>query len=79
MAGLNSKPFHSIDAEKAYSLVLLIAIRLLDGNVKPDGPLGAFREEKAMSRHWVSPSPFLSSSSHTPQYNYTTQTHIQLP
>ena len=46
---------------------MLIAIRLSDGNVKPGGPLGAFREEKAMSRHRVSPSPFLSSSSHTTQ------------
>ena len=27
-----------------------------------------------MSRHWVSPSLFLSSSSHIPQHNYTTQT-----
>ena len=35
------------------------------------GPVGAFREEQAMSRHWVSPSPFLSSSSHTTQLHYT--------
>ena len=51
-------------------IVLLIAIRPLDGDVEPGGPLGAFREEQ-MSRHWVSPSPFLSSSSHTTQLHYT--------
>ena len=51
---------------------LLIAIRPSDGDVKPGGPLGAFREEQAMSRHRVSPSPFLSSSSfHTTQLHYT--------
>ena len=55
--------------EKA--IVLLIAIRPSDGDVKPGGPLGAFREEQAMSRHWVSPSHFLSSSSHTTQLHYT--------
>ena len=53
-------------------IVLLIAIRPSDGNVKPGGPLGAFREEQAMSRHRVSPSPFLSSSSsHTTRLHYT--------
>ena len=54
-------------------IVLLIAIRLSDGDVKPGGPLGAFREEQAMSRHRhrVSPSPYLSSSSHTTQLHYT--------
>ena len=52
-------------------IVLLIAIRPSDGDVKPGGPLGAFREEQAMSWHWVSPSPFLSSSSHTTQLHYT--------
>ena len=41
-----------------------------DGDVKPGGPLGAFREEQAMSRHRVSPSAFLSSSSHTTQLHY---------
>ena len=54
-------------------IVLLIAICPSDGDVKPGGPLGAFREEQAMSRHWVSPSPFLSSSSsssHTAQSHY---------
>ena len=50
----------------------LIAIRPSDGDVKPGGPLGAFREEQAMSRHRVSPSPFLSLSSslHTTQLHY---------
>ena len=54
-------------------IVLLIAIRPSDGDIKPDGPLGAFREEQAMSRHQVSLSPFLSSSSssHTTQLHYT--------
>ena len=55
-------------------IVLLIAIRPSDGDVKPDGPLGAFREEQAMGRHQVSPSPFLSSSCYTQQHNYTTKT-----
>ena len=48
-------------------IALLIAVRPSDGDVKPGGPLGAFQEEQAMSRHRVSPSPFLSSSSHTTQ------------
>ena len=52
-------------------IILLIAIRPSDGDVKPGGPLGAFREEQAMSQHRVSPSPFLSSSSHTTQLHYT--------
>ena len=52
---------------------MLIAIRPSGEDVKPGGPLGAFREEQAMSRHRVSPSPFLSSS-HTPQHIYTTRT-----
>ena len=39
-------------------IVLLIVIHLSDGDVKPGGPLGAFREEQAMSRHQVSASPF---------------------
>ena len=30
------------------------AIRPSDGDVKPGGPLGAFRGEQAMSRHKVS-------------------------
>ena len=70
--GLNSKPFLSPMLRR--QLVLLIAIRPSDGDVKPNGPLGALREEQAMRRHRVSPSSFLSSSSHTPQHNYTTQT-----
>ena len=48
-------------------IVLLIEIRPSDGDVKPGGPLGAFREEQAISQHRVSPSPFLSSSSLTTQ------------
>ena len=55
-------------------IILLIAIRLLDGDVNPGGPLDAFLEEQAMSWHRVSPTPFLSSSFHTPQHNYNTQT-----
>ena len=57
-------------------IIPLIAIRPSDGDVKSAGPLDAFREEQAMSRHRVSPSPFssLSSSSHALQLNYTTQT-----
>ena len=43
-------------------IILLITIRPSDGDVKPCGPFGAFREEQAMSRHRVSPSLFLSSS-----------------
>ena len=49
----------------------MIAIRPSDGDVKPGGPIGAFREKQAMSRHQVSPVPFLSSS--PPQHNSTTQ------
>ena len=54
-------------------IILLIAIRPSDGDVKPGGPLGAYREEQATSRHWVSPSLFLSSPSHntTTQNSYT--------
>ena len=62
-------------------IVLLIVIRPSDGDVKPGGPLGTFREEQAMSRHLVSPSPFLSSSSHTTQLHYTksyTYSHANL-
>ena len=52
--------------------VPLIAIRPSDGDVKPVGPLGAFRKEQAIRRHRVSPSSFLSlSSSHTTQLQYT--------
>ena len=52
-------------------IVLLIAIRPSNGDIKPGCPLGAFREEQAMSQHRGSPSPFLSSS-HNLHHNYTT-------
>ena len=52
-------------------IALLIVIHPSDGDVMPGGLLGAFREEQAMSQHRVSPSPFLSSSSHTTQLHYT--------
>ena len=52
-------------------ILLLIAIRPSDGDVKPGGPLGAFREEQAMRQHRISPSTFVSSSSHTAQLHYT--------
>ena len=42
-------------------IILFIAIRPSDGDVKPGGLLGAFREEQALNRHRVSPSPFISS------------------
>ena len=52
--------------------MLLIAIHPSDGNVKPGSPCGAFQEEQAMSRHRVSPTPFLSSSPpSTTQLHYT--------
>ena len=60
-------------------IILLIAIRLSNGDVKSGCPLGAFQKEQAMSRHWVSPSPFLSSSSHTTQITLHKQLHIQSP
>ena len=40
--GLNPKSLRSAYEVKAY--VLLIAIRPKDGDVKPDGPRGAFRK-----------------------------------
>ena len=46
-------------------IVLMIAIHLLDGDVKPGGPLGAMR------RHRVSTSPLLSSSSQTVTHTVT--------
>ena len=52
-------------------IVLLKGIRPSDGDVKPGGSPGAIREEQAISRHRVSPSPFLSPSSHTTQLHYT--------
>ena len=69
--GLNSKPFRSTVYMLRRHIVLSIVIRPSDGDVKPGGPLGAFREEQAMSWHRVSPSPFLSSSSYTTQLHYT--------
>ena len=59
-------------------ILLVVAIRPSDGDVKPRGPFGAFREEQAMSRHRVSPSHFLSSPNHTTQLQ-DTHTHIQSP
>ena len=47
-----------------------MAICLSDADVKPGGPLGAFREEQAVIRHRVSPSSFLSSSFYTNSYTY---------
>ena len=55
-------------------IVLLIEIRPSDGDVKPGGPLGAFREEQAMSQHRVLHSPFLIIIPH----NIITL-HIQSP
>ena len=52
-----------------WNIVLLTMIHPLD--VKPGSPLGAFREEQAMSQHRVSTSLSLSSSSHTTQLHYT--------
>ena len=74
ITGLDQIPNSSAvyNVEKAYSTV--DSDSSSDGDVKPDGPLGAFREEQAMSWHRVSPSPFLSSSSsssHTTQLHYT--------
>ena len=61
-------------------MVLLIANRPSDEEVKPDSPLGAFQEEQAMSWHRFPPSPFLSSSSHrTQQITLHKQLHIQSP
>ena len=65
-------------------IVMLIAIRPSDGDVKPGCPLGAFREEQAMSRHRVSPSPFLSlhiatltSTSYSTLYRYWFHTYAR--
>ena len=56
----SSSRSHTIRPYRSFGAIveLLIAIRPSDGDVKPCGPLGAFREEQAMSRHRVSPSPF---------------------
>ena len=71
ITGLDEIPNPSTVCMLRRHIVLLIAIRPLDGDVKPGSPLGAFRQEQAMSWHWVSPSPFLSSSSHRTQLLYT--------
>ena len=73
ITGLDKIPNPSAIYMLRRHIVLLIAIRPLDGDVKSGGPLGASREEQAMSQHRVSPSPFLSSSSssHTRQVHYT--------
>ena len=55
--------------EKAYNVV--DSNSYVGRDVKPGSPLGAFREEQAISQHRVSPSHFLSSSSHTTQLHYT--------
>ena len=69
-SGLNSsRPIYICMLRR--HIVLLIAIRLSDGDVKPGGHLGAFRKEQAMIRHRVSPSPF---HHHPTQHNYTTHT-----
>ena len=65
ITGLDEIPNPSALCTLRRHIVLLIVIRPSDGDVKPGSPLGAFQEEQAMSRHQVSPSPFLSSSSHT--------------
>ena len=55
-------------------IVLLIAIRLSDGDVEPGGPLGAFREEQAMSRgtefHHI---PSFNHHHHHHHHHYPTQ------
>ena len=66
--GLDKIPNSSAVYKLRRHIILLIAIRPSDGDVKPGGPLGAFRDEQAMSRHRDSP-PFLSSS-HTTQLHY---------
>ena len=72
ITGLDYIPNPSAVCMLRRHIVLLIAIRPSDGDIKPGGPLCAFREEQAMSRHRVSPSPFLSSSSsHTTRLHYT--------
>ena len=67
ITGLDLIPNPSAVCMLRRHIVLLIVIRPSDGDVKPGGPLGALREEQVMSQHWISPSPFLSSSSHTTQ------------
>ena len=43
ISGLNPKSLHSAYDVKVY--MLLIAIRLSDGDIKPGDPLGSFRKE----------------------------------
>jgi len=43
LSGFNSDLLHNDYVEKLY--VILIVIRPSDGDVKPGGPLGAFRQE----------------------------------
>ena len=71
ITGLEKIPDPSAVCMLRRHIVLLIAICPSDGNVQPGGPLGTFREEQAMSWHQVSPSPFLSSSTHTTQLHFT--------
>ena len=78
ITGLDSIPNPSAVRMLRRHIVLLIAIRMSDGDVKPDGPIGAFREEQAMSRHRVSPSPLLSSSSSSHTTQFTLQYTIQI-
>ena len=68
---LDSIPNHSAVYMLRRHIVLLIAIRPSDGDVKTGSPLVAFREDKVMRRHRVSPSPFFPSSSRTTQLHYT--------
>ena len=51
ITGLDSIPNPTTVYMLRRHILLLIAIHLSDGDVKPGGPLGAFREEQAMSRH----------------------------
>ena len=55
--------------EKAY--LLLIAIRPSDGNVKPGGPLGAFREEQPAPGFTYSSSSLTTQSHYTNSYTYS--------
>ena len=57
-------------------IILLIAIRSSDGDVKPGGPLGAFREEQAMSRTGFHLLP--SFHHHHPTFHNTITLHKQL-
>ena len=52
-------------------IILLIAIRPSDGDVKPSGPLGAFRLWAGTGFHLL---PFFHHHHHPTQHNNTTQT-----